>query len=127
MEDNQLTSFNQEAMLEGQIFLLNRFNAVYNVRKSNECNLKALRGSILDDVFIDVALNCEEMADGTFLSSVTISNINAEFIGWSTKEHDSLEKAMTKGVDYLTDLSSFITAFKKRKFKSNFCNLQVIF
>lgn len=114
MDDNEVTA--SKLMLERQIFLINRFNSVYNVRKSNEYNINALKGSILDDAFIDITFENEAMEDGTHLSTVTILNINAEFLGWAKQEQDSMEKAMKKTVDYLTDLSNFITAFKKRKF-----------
>lgn len=113
MNDNEMTP---ELMLERQIFLINQFNLVYNVRKSNEFNLNALKGSILDDAFIDITFKNEPMEDGTTLSTVTILNINAEFVGWAKQEQDSMEKAMKKAIDYLTELSNFINCFKKCKF-----------
>ncbi len=112
--DAELTA--ADLMQERQIFLINRFNLVYNVRKGCQFILKELKGSILDDGFIDITFKTEALKDGTFLSWVTISSINAEFIEWARQEQESMEKALKKTVDYLADLSTFIANFKKRKF-----------
>ncbi|KAH9391029.1 hypothetical protein TYRP_006620 [Tyrophagus putrescentiae] len=109
--DAELTA--ADLMQERQIFLINRFNLVYNVRKGCQFILKELKGSILDDGFIDITFKTEALKDGTFLSWVTISSINAEFIEWARQEQESMEKALKKTVDYLADLSTFIANFKK--------------